>query len=122
METLRITAELVPEEEGGYTVYCPELDIYTQGESEEECLGNLREAAEILLDSNPIPSITGRVCPHFCEQLCNRDDFDEAVSVRDIERFMGDYILDNADEIVVAPETDTGKSVVIKKNYIHKKD
>jgi hypothetical protein len=26
MKTLKITAELIPEEEG-YTVYCPELDI-----------------------------------------------------------------------------------------------
>ncbi|HUS93295.1 MAG TPA: type II toxin-antitoxin system HicB family antitoxin [Phycisphaerae bacterium] len=47
---VRITAELIPEPEGGYTVYCPELDIYTQGETEEECLDNLREAAELHLD------------------------------------------------------------------------
>lgn len=44
---LVITAELIPEDEGGYTVYCPELDIYTQGETEEECVQNLREAAEL---------------------------------------------------------------------------
>ncbi len=75
--------------------------------------GDLREAAKILLDTNPIPSITGRVCPHFCEQVCNRGDFDEPVSVRDIERFMGDYILENANEIIKAPETDTGRSVAV---------
>lgn len=50
METIRITAELLPEEEGGYTVYCPELDIYTQGDTEDECLANLREAAELHLE------------------------------------------------------------------------
>jgi len=60
-----------------------------------------------------MPSITGRVCPHLCEQECNRDEFDESVSVRDIERFMGDYILENANEIIKPPETDTGKSVAI---------
>lgn len=70
-------------------------------------------AAKILLDSNPIPSITGRVCPHFCEQECNRGDFDEAVSVRDIERFVGDYILDNAAEIIKAPQAESGKSAAI---------
>ena len=75
--------------------------------------GALNEAAKILLNSNPMPSITGRVCPHFCEQECNRDDFDESVSIRCIERFIGDYILKNADEIIEAPETDTGKSVAI---------
>lgn len=44
---LSITAELTPdEEEGGYSVYCPELDIYTQGETIKESIANLREAAE----------------------------------------------------------------------------
>ena len=44
---LVVTAELTPdEEEGGYSVYCPELDIYTQGETVEEAVANLREAAE----------------------------------------------------------------------------
>jgi NADPH-dependent glutamate synthase beta subunit-like oxidoreductase/CO/xanthine dehydrogenase FAD-binding subunit len=75
--------------------------------------GDLREAAMILLESNPIPSITGRVCPHFCEQVCNRGSFDEPVSVRDIERFIGDYILENANELIRAPEADTGKSVAV---------
>lgn len=50
MSTIRITAELIPEQEGGFTVYCPELDIYTQGETEQECLENLREAAELHLE------------------------------------------------------------------------
>ncbi len=75
--------------------------------------GNLNEAARVLLNANPIPSITGRVCPRFCEQECNRDEFDESVSIRDIERFMGDYILENANEIIKPPETDTGRSVAI---------
>jgi predicted RNase H-like HicB family nuclease len=50
VETIEVTAELFPEKEGGFSVYCPELDIYTQGETEEECLGNLREAAELHLE------------------------------------------------------------------------
>ena len=50
MKCVKITAELIPEEEGGFTVYCPELDIYTQGETEAECLANLREAAELHLE------------------------------------------------------------------------
>jgi predicted RNase H-like HicB family nuclease len=50
MKTIRLTAELLPEPEGGYSVYCPELDIYTQGETETECLDHLREAAELHLE------------------------------------------------------------------------
>jgi len=74
---------------------------------------NLPEAARILLDTNPLPSITGRVCPHFCEQECNRGDFDESISIRDVERFMGDYALENADQIMTVPEADTGKNVAV---------
>jgi NADPH-dependent glutamate synthase beta subunit-like oxidoreductase len=75
--------------------------------------GNLAEAAKILLDYNPIPAITGRVCPHFCESDCNRDYFDETVSIRCIERYMGDYILDNPDLMVKPPKTETKKTIAI---------
>lgn len=75
--------------------------------------GDLLKAARILLDANPIPAITGRVCPHFCEQECSRDEFDEPVSVRCIERFIGDYMLENATEIIKPPETNTEKSVAV---------
>lgn len=44
---LNITAELTPDEEdGGYSAYCSELDIYSQGETIKESIANLREAAE----------------------------------------------------------------------------
>jgi predicted RNase H-like HicB family nuclease len=49
-QVIEITAELIEEEEGGYTVYCPELDIYTQGEDVEEALANLKEAAELHIE------------------------------------------------------------------------
>ncbi len=50
MTTFRVTVELIPEDEGGYTVYCPELDIYTQGETEDECMANAREAIQLHLE------------------------------------------------------------------------
>ncbi|MFB3885500.1 MAG: FAD-dependent oxidoreductase [Thermodesulfobacteriota bacterium] len=75
--------------------------------------GNLLEAARVLLQNNPIPAITGRVCPHFCEQSCNRGSYDEPLSIRDIERFVGDYILDRADEVIEKPGKDTRKKVAI---------
>jgi NADPH-dependent glutamate synthase beta subunit-like oxidoreductase/CO/xanthine dehydrogenase FAD-binding subunit len=75
--------------------------------------GDLVGAAQILLNFNPLPAITGRVCPHFCEQDCNRGEFDEAISIRSIERFMGDYILENVTKIIKPPEIDIAKSVAI---------
>ncbi len=74
---------------------------------------DLNGAARILLRNNPIPSITGRVCPHTCENGCNRKEFDESVSVRSVERFMGDYILENQSEFFKPPKTRTGKKVGI---------
>jgi NADPH-dependent glutamate synthase beta subunit-like oxidoreductase/CO/xanthine dehydrogenase FAD-binding subunit len=75
--------------------------------------GNLLEAARVLLQNNPIPAVTGRVCPHFCEQSCNRGNFDESLSIRDIERSVGDYILDRADEVIEKPAESTHKKVAI---------
>jgi NADPH-dependent glutamate synthase beta subunit-like oxidoreductase/CO/xanthine dehydrogenase FAD-binding subunit len=75
--------------------------------------GNPIEAARGLLRNNPIPAITGRVCPHFCEESCNRGHFDESLSVRDIERFVGDFILDRANEVIEKPGKSTGKKVAI---------
>jgi NADPH-dependent glutamate synthase beta subunit-like oxidoreductase/CO/xanthine dehydrogenase FAD-binding subunit len=66
--------------------------------------GRPGEAAEILLRTNPMPAITGRVCPHTCESECNRSVCDEPVSVREVERFLGDYVLERAGEFYRAPE------------------
>ncbi len=74
--------------------------------------GHVAEAASILLEQNPLPAITGRVCPHYCEQNCNRGLWDEAVSVRSAERHLGDYVLDHAAELPSAPAAG-GASVAV---------
>jgi NADPH-dependent glutamate synthase beta subunit-like oxidoreductase/CO/xanthine dehydrogenase FAD-binding subunit len=75
--------------------------------------GDLFEAAEILLNDNPLPSITGRVCPYFCEQGCARSEFDQAVSIRLIERYLGDFILEHADRMFKPPKNENNKNVAI---------
>ena len=50
LKRIIITAELIEEQEGGYTVYCPELDIYTQGDDVKDALANLKEAAELHIE------------------------------------------------------------------------
>ena len=57
MKHITITAELIKEEEGGYTVYCPELDIYTQGDDVEDAIKNLKEAAELHIEELGIDNI-----------------------------------------------------------------
>ena len=75
--------------------------------------GNLSGAAEIILRNNPLPAMTGRVCPHLCESECNRGGFDEAVSVRAIERFLGNHILEHAAEFLKPPARQTKKKIAV---------
>jgi NADPH-dependent glutamate synthase beta subunit-like oxidoreductase/CO/xanthine dehydrogenase FAD-binding subunit len=74
---------------------------------------NLTEAARILLDCNPMPAITGRVCPIFCEPECYRREFDEPVAIRCIERSLGDTILERMSEIFKPPETRSRRSIAV---------
>jgi len=50
----------------------------------------VEEARELLLRENPLPGITGRVCYRPCESSCNRAQLDGAVSIRSVERSLGD--------------------------------
>jgi NADPH-dependent glutamate synthase beta subunit-like oxidoreductase len=38
---------------------------------------------------NPFPAITGMICPHVCEEGCNRQYLDEPVNINQMERFIG---------------------------------
>ncbi|MCD6137385.1 MAG: FAD-dependent oxidoreductase [Deltaproteobacteria bacterium] len=53
--------------------------------------GRFEEAWRLIIKDNPFPAITGRVCFHGCEAKCNRAEHDEAVSINSVERYIGDY-------------------------------
>jgi NADPH-dependent glutamate synthase beta subunit-like oxidoreductase/CO/xanthine dehydrogenase FAD-binding subunit len=75
--------------------------------------GDVAAAARILLEKNPLPAVTGRVCPHSCEENCNRGLYDEPVSVRSAERYLGDYILEHSAEVLGAPAVSGAPVAVI---------
>jgi NADPH-dependent glutamate synthase beta subunit-like oxidoreductase/CO/xanthine dehydrogenase FAD-binding subunit len=75
--------------------------------------GDYSAASRLLLRINPMPAVTGRVCPHYCERACNRGSLDEAVSIRSIERGLGDYVLEHADALYDMAAAPTGKKVAI---------
>jgi NADPH-dependent glutamate synthase beta subunit-like oxidoreductase len=54
-----------------------------------------QEAWRIEMETNPFPSVMGRVCPHPCETGCNRGQKDGPVGINSIERFIGDYAIDH---------------------------
>lgn len=53
--------------------------------------GKLLDAYKLILEDNPFPSITGRVCYHPCEGVCNRKDYDESLAIHCVERYIGDW-------------------------------
>ncbi|HME41557.1 MAG TPA: FAD-dependent oxidoreductase [Syntrophorhabdales bacterium] len=75
--------------------------------------GERSEAARIMLEFNPIPAITGRVCPIFCEPECNRSAVDDSVAIRCVERSLGDYILENEHDFYTPPERESGQTIAV---------
>lgn len=49
------------------------------------------EAIAALREYNPFPAITGRICPHNCENACARREVDKAVNINALERYVGDH-------------------------------
>lgn len=94
------------------SVQCPaNTDIPAYMERLRE--GDVEGAAHILMEANPIPMITSRVCAHTCQEQCNRCGSDESVSIHGVERYVGDYILEHPDTFYSAPETETGHKVAL---------
>jgi len=70
------------------------------------------EGYATILEDNPMPSVTGRVCYHPCETVCNRAAHDEPIGIRSVERFLGDYGL-ALDEQPIETRPLNGKRVAI---------
>ena len=49
------------------------------------------EAWGIYTDTSPFPATCGRVCPHPCEDNCNRKELDGPVNINATERSIGDF-------------------------------
>lgn len=57
--------------------------------------GHAQEAWNTLVAANPLPGVTGRVCPHPCETACNRAALDGALAIHNVERWLGDEAVTN---------------------------
>jgi NADH-quinone oxidoreductase subunit F len=69
------------------------------------------DAYKILLQSNPFPSVCGRVCDHKCQSKCRRGNMDEPIAIKFLKRF----ITDNAPrpKIEAVPVTRKEKIAVV---------
>lgn len=53
--------------------------------------GQFDAAIDVVRETNPFPSICGRVCHHPCEEACNRTLLDGPVAIEWLKRFVGEY-------------------------------
>jgi 2-oxoacid:acceptor oxidoreductase gamma subunit (pyruvate/2-ketoisovalerate family) len=75
-------------------------------------LGQTKEALQAIRLENPFPGTCGRVCFHPCESHCNRKEFDEAVSIKALERAAFDLGVKGGPS-EPAKQEKTGKKVAI---------
>jgi NADPH-dependent glutamate synthase beta subunit-like oxidoreductase len=53
--------------------------------------GNPRKSLEIIRETNPLPSVCGRVCHHPCEIDCNRKVVDMPIAIAALKQFAADH-------------------------------
>ena len=49
--------------------------------------GRYAEALEVIRETNPLPSVCGKVCPHPCEFSCRQAEIGAPLSIRRLKRF-----------------------------------
>ncbi len=68
---------------------CP-IHVNAQGYVALISQGKFREALDLVRDKNPFPGITGRVCHHPCEEVCERAKVDEPIAICALKRAAAD--------------------------------
>ena len=72
-------------------------------------------AAAVIAEDSSLPSICGRVCPqeNQCEGACVLGIKGEAVAIGKLERYVGDWALDNVEGEDVTPNPEAPKVAVV---------
>ena len=75
--------------------------------------GDPKKAAQIIIEKNPLPNITGTICPHTCMDSCNRKQYEGAVGIRACKLESADKGLDAAlAELKAAPKAGKCAAVI----------
>ena len=62
-------------------------------------------AYRVFREESPFPAITGRVCYHPCEAPCNREQYDEPLSIAQLERYAAEHAGDETPPAGIAHDT-----------------
>src|SRR5665648_94982 len=94
----------------GYLTAIAQSETYKEKRTAEE---SLDMAWYTLTDKNPFPAIHGRICPHPCEDGCNRHYKDESVAINNIERVIGDHGIERGLKLKLLTDEKKDKKVAV---------
>lgn len=75
--------------------------------------GRLDDASAVLHEKLPFPATLGRVCNHKCESSCRRGELSEAISIRNVKRYIADSDSRAQWKLKTRKSPSTGKSVCV---------
>lgn len=75
--------------------------------------GRFDEALKVIRKDLPFPAVCGRVCPHPCEDACNRGEVDKPVAIQQLKRFVSDHEMKAGKAALPDVGPDSGKKVAI---------
>ena len=75
--------------------------------------GNYLEAVRIIKETNPFPSVCGRICVHPCEYECRRNLVDEPLAINPLKRFAADYERNSGNRVQIPRAPETKKRVAV---------
>ena len=73
--------------------------------------GKPKEALELIREKTPFPGILGRICAHPCEEECQRNDVEEALSIKNLKRYAASF--DDPEDWDLTTAEDTGQEIAI---------
>lgn len=83
---------------------CP-LGTDVRGYINSIARGDQIGALKIIKQTNPLPSVCGRVCHHPCELYCRRGYYDSPLAIRDLKRFASETeLLEKREKKIVNEE------------------
>ncbi len=77
---------------------CP-VNICVHGYVAHVAAGEYAAALRTIRERNPLPSVCSRVCHQPCEIACRRSDYDAAVEINRLKRFVCDWASEHPDQV-----------------------
>jgi len=75
--------------------------------------GLYKEALELIMETNPLPSVCGRVCIRPCESECRRNLLDQPIAIASLKRFAADYVAASGEQLDIELSPATGSRVAV---------